>query len=464
LIMSAQKSEKKKISFKNLVGVLTVLLVAAYFIFMFVNFQKQKSISFYEVEEGSIVKERSYQGIILRNETVIASESSGYVNFYITDGKKVSMNSRVYSIDENGDLKKFLQSHAEELQKISNDKLESLHSSIMQEARSFDPSDFKNAYIFREQMESNILGITGNDILSRLSDEIKAAGIRYNDYRTNQTGVVCYTIDGFEGKTKSDITVADFDRSNYKPTRLKSNDLISAGTPVYKLISEENWEIIFQLNSEDISELAGKESLNINFKNHGIQTSAGFETFKNSDGETLGCLKLKKYMIRFINDRYVDFEIVTNNVSGLKIPEKSITSKDFYKIPVSLIMKDNKGNTGVQKVSIGNGNNTYSFILVESYMEDDSYSYINLTENSDLKAGDYIGDPDNPSFNYKVEDVKGILDAYNINKGYAVFKRIEELERANGYCIIKKNTPYGLTVYDHIILDASTVEEGEILY
>ena len=52
----------------------------------------------------------------------------------------------------------------------------------------------------------------------------------------------------------------------------------------------------------------------------------------------------------------------------------------------------------------------------------------------------------------------------NRNKGYAVFKRIEKLESANGYTIVKRNTGHGLTVYDHIVLDAAQVTEGQVLY
>ena len=43
---------------------------------------------------------------------------------------------------------------------------------------------------------------------------------------------------------------------------------------------------------------------------------------------------------------------------------------------------------------------------------------------------------------------------YNINKGYAVFKRIEKLSGNGEYFTIAKGTDYGLSVYDHIVLDA----------
>ena len=41
---------------------------------------------------------------------------------------------------------------------------------------------------------------------------------------------------------------------------------------------------------------------------------------------------------------------------------------------------------------------------------------------------------------------------------------LKRLETSNGYCIIAKNTSYGLSVYDHIVLDASVVGDGQLLY
>ena len=57
-----------------------------------------------------------------------------------------------------------------------------------------------------------------------------------------------------------------------------------------------------------------------------------------------------------------------------------------------------------------------------------------------------------------------LTGVYNINKGYAVFKQISELANSGEYYIIEKGTSYGLSVYDHIVLDAATVSEGQIVY
>ena len=58
-----------------------------------------------------------------------------------------------------------------------------------------------------------------------------------------------------------------------------------------------------------------------------------------------------------------------------------------------------------------------------------------------------------------------VQGVYNINRGYTVFRRIEILSSNDEYYTIKKGTDYGLSVYDHIVLDANAVTgNGMIIY
>ena len=159
----------------------------------------------------------------------------------------------------------------------------------------------------------------------------------------------------------------------------------------------------------------------------------------------------------------MDFEIVTNNVSGLKIPERAITSKDFFVVPVDFLVQNDDGTEGFNKEVLSDTGTAVQFVDTEIYSIDDEYCYIDNSEGSEFKSGDFVQKPESTD-RYQIGPTQSIPGVYNINKGYTVFRRIEELERDNGYCIVKKNTPYGPSVYDHIVLDAQSVEEGEILY
>ena len=65
---------------------------------------------------------------------------------------------------------------------------------------------------------------------------------------------------------------------------------------------------------------------------------------------------------------------------------------------------------------------------------------------------------------YQIASRMSLDGVYNVNKGYTVFRKVEILETANGYSIVRKGSSYGLQVYDHIVLDASMVHDGQLLY
>lgn len=71
-----------------------------------------KHISVYEVREGSIVKDTSYTGLAIRNETVVHSKGKGYVNYFISEGNKVGAKTQVYScLTRNFNLKQIQTTH-----------------------------------------------------------------------------------------------------------------------------------------------------------------------------------------------------------------------------------------------------------------------------------------------------------------------------------------------------------------
>ena len=92
-----------------------------------------------------------------------------------------------------------------------------------------------------------------------------------------------------------------------------------------------------------------------------------------------------------------------------------------------------------------------------------NFYYIAVQEDGPLKAGDYIVKPDSQG-RFQVGSTRALKGVFNINKGYTVFKEIEILDSNSEYYTIKKGASYGLSVYDHIVLDASLVTEGQILY
>ena len=450
--------------FFNVVKILALVAVFGYILFAVYSFTQKDVVNFYEVEEGSIVRENTYEGLILRDETVINSEADGYLNYYIQSGKKVAVGTPVYSVDESGSLNEYLRTHADELQSFSDADISSIHKSLSDYTKQSSDVTFSKLYSLSDKLSAMVSEYKNISILSSMSDELRNAGISLSDHYANQTGLVSYVVDGYEDITLEGIDESLFDKSSYQRSMINNGELTASGEPAYKLITSDKWQIVFRLNDSDIAYYSDRSSLRIDLIDSGITTNAAFETIIGEDGNSYGVLSLSGYLNYYYEDRFIDFEIIESNVSGLKIPERSITEKDFYVIPSEFLTEDERGNVGFYKEVVTESGNASIFAITDIYNNDGEYCYIECTDTSEIKPGDVIVLRDDTESRYTVAQTKPLSGVYNINKGYTVFKRIEPLETANGYCIIAKNTSYGLSVYDHIVLDASTVGDGQVLY
>ena len=67
-----------------------------------------------------------------------------------------------------------------------------------------------------------------------------------------------------------------------------------------------------------------------------------------------------------------------------------------------------------------------------------------------------------PPQRIRLEKTVPLQGVYCINKGYAVFRKIQIIDQNAEYSIIKKQTQYGISQYDYIVENASTVSEEDI--
>ena len=65
---------------------------------------------------------------------------------------------------------------------------------------------------------------------------------------------------------------------------------------------------------------------------------------------------------------------------------------------------------------------------------------------------------------YPVGPVKSLQGVYNINRGYCIVRQIVPIEQNTDYLVVAENTDYGISVYDHIVLNASLVKDGQLVY
>ncbi len=464
----AKKKNKKVVKYRrplNInVGIIIFALIFAYMAFYVYTYVQRDKIEFYEVTEGSIVNDKRHTGIIFREEEVRYTDYAGNINYYMREGKKAAVGTRIYSIDETGRLSDLLAEESGDTVSLSKDNISALKKQLSSFSQTFSDENFRDVYDTKNDLDAEVLEYVSEDTLKSLDSVISEIGASFEQVSADKSGIVSYTIDSMEDLSPEDVTASMFDRTNYTRSIVKSGQLVEIHAPVYKLVTDTDWYIVFQPDDEELDLYNGKSSLTIKFTGNDLEASGEYSVITGADGEHYCCLKFSKYLEQFISERYVDFEVVTEEVKGLKIPRSSVTEVNFYLIPREFAVLSATGSIqGVLKeVYTEDGPDTV-LTSISVYNSDDDYYYVGM-DDSGLSAGDYLIKEDSTD-RYQVGATAAVLGVYNINRGYTAFRKIEVLSSNDEYYTVKKGSSYGLSVYDHIVLDASTVTgNGMVIY
>ncbi|MCQ2542635.1 MAG: hypothetical protein MJ126_00605 [Lachnospiraceae bacterium] len=466
-----------KFSF-NIFIYLVFALVLIYLVFCIYKFVNSKNISTYQVKEGALTEQNTYTGIILRDEEIFESGSSGYYNYYLKEGEKASKTDLVYSIDGSGKIKDMMINQTEDATTLTQDDLTEIKSEIVKFSKKYDNSDFSDVYDFKDDLGSISLKMSNLFILDKIST-LSLSGTNVNKYycgaRADQeasgkieTGYVVYYYDGFENLNPEDINSSYFtDDIDYEKHMVSNNEIVDKGDFAYKLITSNSWKIIFPISEEQAKEFNNKE-IKVRFSKNQETLIGRFTTIdvisakKNASIEQMGVVTFNNSVADFINNRYVDFEIAINENNGYKVPRSSIAEKEFLLIPKDIGFDF---NSTTNKVSIkldkylDDGSKVYVTTELNVYDIDDFYYYV---DNFVISKDTYVFGNDEIT-SEKITKSGTLTGVYKINQGYADFKKIKILYENDEYCIIDPSTTT-LKPYDYIALNAKKVKDDEYIY
>lgn len=437
------------------IGLILFIVIFIYIVISVLIFVFSKKTTIYEVNAGSLAYDNSFTGFIIRDEEVIKSDYSGNVNFFLNNGQRASIGTVVYSVDETGRVYEKIKASIDD--ELNSDEMTDIKDMLTDFSISYSSSEFYNVYQTREHITDKIYEYQAYDIAKHLDEYISETESTdfFHPIEADKAGLISYVIDGYEAIDESGITDTVFDRTEYSSTNLQNTELINQGDAAYKLIKSDVWYIYIQLDDNQAAALADSTGININFINKNIQCTADFSQI-TSGGKTYGKIRLTKYMVNFIEDRYIQIEISEDNINGLKVPVSAVFNKSFYTIPKEYLTLS---GTFIRKYYNENGQIMTEAIDTTIYEENDKYYYVSM---DDFKSGDILMLPDSDD-TYIVGTMDELTGVYCINKGYAVFKKVDILEQNAEYYIIRKGTTYGLAIYDHIVLDHTTIKEHEII-
>ena len=318
-------------------------------------------------------------------------------------------------------------------------------------------SNFSSIYNTKNSVISELTDSQYSIIMDDLDTIIENTGSKELFHKGNalKPGIILYSTDGYENYTEDRIDKNTFDSSSYELNNLQKVDIINVGEPVYRLIKSDNWSIYVELNETEASYFSEKSSVQIRFVDSDITCRADM-TVINKNGTYFGKISLSKYMINFAEQRFIKIEITQNSHVGLKIPVTSVVKKNFYTIPKEYITAS---NNFVRISYSSTGEMLTEPVNATIYDLDETYYYVSM---NDFDSGDVIMAADTGK-QYIIGTMGELTGVYCVNRGYASFRMVEIIDENNEYYIVKSGTTYGLSVYDHIVLDYRTVDENKLI-
>ena len=278
------------------VGVLIFVIMFIYMCFFVYSYLSHKAVYFYEVTEGAIVDDTEYTGLILRSEEVQSAPESGYINYFIREGRRVPNGSNIYSLDSSNNVKQYLEEDAASSFTLSESNLKSIKRELSEFSLSYNDLDFSMVYDAKASISANISEFTSTDTLNSFSEMAQSGNTTYVVEKASSTGVISFIVDSYEGRGEDSLTSEDFNKAQYQPKIIKSGELVAAGTPIYKIINSENWYVYFKLTDEDKKRFEGKTVLNVEFQGSDFGFSGSYSELTGSDGAAYGKIAFNKFM------------------------------------------------------------------------------------------------------------------------------------------------------------------------
>lgn len=433
-----------------------VLVYLAYHAFNYIT--REKPIIYTVGDVSSLSSDKTYMGLIVRNETIVTSENSGYINYLMPNASRLSLGGNFYCIDESGRFNSAISSY--ENNAISNEDAAAMSGQVYNFRSSYASDKFDSIYDLKTDLQYEMYSVAALASADKLS-ELGINPGQFHTPKSNCSGLVVYYTDGFENFDPALISSKDFDKNAYNKNQYTGGNMRSQGEAVGKVITDETWSFYIQLSPEEAALLSGKSRVNIVFNEISLSTTVLFEEVTGADGQIYGKLTSTKYMINYCNSRYLSITVKNDSVKGLKIPDTSIINQEVYKIPLDYITNGGGSvSEGFNKEVYNSGKASVSFICPQILYKDDNYCYVALDEIDD---GSILLKPDSTE-KFLVSEKMSFPGVYNVNKGFAVFKVVDILSDDGNYSIVKNGVSYSIGTHDNILLYGENGTPGMMLY
>ena len=474
------------------VAVLFFVTVFIYLIQTLVNFFTTPDIPVDMVRLGSIETPVTIEGIIIRDETVYTAPWDGVVQFSVNHYDRVrpgtevasiqnlyavnNIRHSIYQVEEqiinlqeirgdlsavdpavhmiNGRIQNMVDSRLSRHINLNMNEVYSLRDNIVQNV------NLRNQMIVTETLEANVragLGIQHGVLMGELDANRTPIHI-------NGGGIVSPLVDGLESQlTFQSMYYLDRDQTQQSVdfNQIIPMQQVGYGDYVFKIVNSNHWYIAAHIPSElagNMSEgattflyIEGRpEPLRVRVHYTGARFQEVFVIFRSTE-----------YMSDFLNTRNILFRTTDTIQHGLRIANTAITHQQYLALPIEVV----HGAEEERYVVRAMGEEDLHIPIVVEYQ--DNYIALAAMDLDFLTLGSILREREEPTNTRILNDYRLIQGVFRVNNGIAVFVPINIQEDApvgSVYTILDPALNPGIRVYDHIVIDASVVQVGDIVF
>ena len=390
--------KKKKVNKFTFFCILVVfILIISYVMFGIIGLMKNPS-STVIVKDGTVTKEETVTGVIIRDETIVQGKNlKNGMQHIVDEGEKVAVGDpifRYFSTDESQTKSKIAEldnkinlAISENNQILYSSSTKLIDSQILQKIKELP--EINSVQILKENKRNvsslilkkaklaGDLSPTGSTLKQLINERSKlekqiADGAEY--IKAEKSGIVSYRIDGFEEKLKND-DFSKYTKDYIKKLNLKVGDIVPVNSEKGKIIN--NFKCYIAVISKTQEAKNAKEGQKLSIVLPNAQMVKGKIVRINregNNGDVVLIIEFDEGIESLSIYRSIRVDLVWWNKVGNKIPNSAI----FNVNGLSYVIRSNNGYNDYVLVKILKQSDDYSIVSNYSLVE---LKELNLKQN-----------------------------------------------------------------------------------
>ena len=382
--MKKQAKKEKRINNKKAITISIILLILAIYLIYVIYLLIKQPTNVFTIEEGTLYKEETDIGYVIRKETVVKGENyKNGMEQIITEGERAAVNEnifRYYSTNEeslkskiaeldakiqeamadntelsNGSDMKLLEDQIDE--QIENINKVTDMTKLEEEKKEIDNLVTKKARIAGEASPQG-------SYLRELIDERKQYESELNSgaeyVKAPMSGIVSYRVDGLEDVLTPD-NFSNLSKEYLESLDLSTGKIVATNNEAGKVIDNFYCYIATITSSEEAKQAKVGDDVKVRLSNNAEVEAEITNIIKEDDGNIILILKLTEQIEELINYRKITFDLIWWDARGLKVPNQAIVTEN----ELNYVVRNRAGYLSKILVKVERQGDKYS--IIDSY-------------------------------------------------------------------------------------------------